>query len=75
MAKPSIDAEFALHEFSVRYRAGLALKQADWEKSLETIRGAVREQYEHEQEARHDQPIEPPSAGTERQVEDPDAGR
>jgi hypothetical protein len=75
MAKPSIDAEFALHEFSVRYRDGLAQKQADWEKSLDTVRRAVREQYEHEQEARRDQSVEPPSAGSERQVEDPEAGR
>lgn len=75
MAKLPIDAEFALHEFSVRYRAGLAQKQADWEKSLGTVRGAVKEQYEQEQEAHRDQPVEPPIAGSEHQVEDPDAGR
>ena len=75
MAKLSIDAEFALHEFSVRYRAGLAQKQDDWEKSLSTVHGAVREQFAQEKEARQDQPIEPPSAGAEHQVEDPDAGR
>jgi hypothetical protein len=75
MAKLSIDAEFALHEFSVRYRAGLAQKQDDWENSLDTVRGAVREQFEQEKEAHQNQPIEPPSAGSEHQVEDPDAGR
>lgn len=75
MAKLSIDAEFALHEFSVRYRAGLAQQHDDSAKSLDTVRGAVREQYAQEQEARHDQPIEPPSAGAGHQVEDPDAGR
>jgi hypothetical protein len=75
MAKLPIDAEFALHEFSVRYRAGLAQKQADWEKSLGTVRGAVKEQFEQEQEARHDQPVEPPSAEAGHQIEDPDEGR
>jgi hypothetical protein len=75
MAKLSTDAEFALHEFSVRYRAGLAQQQADWEKSLATVQGAVREDYAQKQEARHNQTIEPPSAGAGHQVEDPDAGR
>ena len=76
MAKPPIDEEIALHEFSVRYRAGLAQQQADWEKSLATVQGAVREEYAKEQEAQRDQPtIEPPSAEDERQGEGPEAGR
>ena len=75
MAEISQKEQLALHEFSVRYRAALAKQHAATDKSLDTVRDAVREQYEQEQEARHDQPIEPPSAGTERQVEDPDAGR
>ena len=75
MAKLPIDDEFALHEFSVRYRAGLAQQQNDWEKSLSTVLGAVREQFQQEKEARHDQPIEPPSAGAGHKVEDPAAGR
>jgi hypothetical protein len=74
MAKLPIDEEIALHEFSVRYRAGLAQQQADWEKSLATVQGAVREDYAKEQEAHRDQPtIEPPSA--EHQIEGPDEGR
>ena len=75
MAKLPIDDELALHEFSVRYRAGLAQQQADWEKSLATVQGAVREDYAKEQEARANQPIEPPSAGAEHQIEGPDEGR
>jgi hypothetical protein len=75
MPKLSTDAEFALHEFSVRYRAGLAQKQDDWEKSLSTVQDAVRDDYAREQEARSAQASQPPSAGAEHQVEDPDAGR
>ena len=75
MAELSPKDQLALHEFSVRYRAGLAAKHPVPEKSLETVRGAVKEQYEQEQEAKRDQPIEPPAAGAEHQTEDPDAGR
>ena len=78
MAKLSIDAEIALHEFSVRYRAGLAQKHAESQQSgLDSFKGAVREQYEQEQQASHDKGIEPPSTANEhqQQMEDPDAGR
>ena len=76
MAEISQKDQLALHEFSVRYRAGLAQKQADWEKSLSTVQGVVREEYEREQEAARSEPTtQPPSAGAEHQVEDPDEGR
>ena len=48
MAKLSIDEEFALHEFSVRYRAGFAKANPTPQESLDTVKDTVREQYEQE---------------------------
>ena len=49
----------ALHEFSVRYRAALAKQHQTPEQSLDTVRDAVREQYEQEQDAKRSPTIEP----------------
>jgi hypothetical protein len=76
MAALSQKDQLAFHEFSVRYRAGLAKKHAAaQQKGLDAFKGAVREQYEQEQQASHDSGIEPPSAGSEHKIEDPDEGR
>ena len=61
MAKLSTQEEIALHEFSVRYRAALAKKYPAPKSGIDTVRHAVREQYEHEQEAERTNAIEPPS--------------
>ena len=47
MPKKTTDAEAALQKLGERLRAGMAEKHPA--PSLETVRGAVREQYEHEQ--------------------------
>ncbi len=48
MAKPNIDAEIALHEFSVRYRAALAKRPGVADHIMGNVKNAVREQYEKE---------------------------
>ena len=48
MAKPKIDAEIALHEFSVRYRAALAKQPGVADHIMGAVKGAVREQYERQ---------------------------
>lgn len=69
MAKPSIDAEFALHEFSLRYRAALA--QTGGANALQSFLGTVKEQFAQEQQAH--QGIEPPSASHQHAPEEPEA--
>jgi hypothetical protein len=63
----------ALHEFSVRYRAALTKESSTPEQSLDTVRDAVREQFEQERAEQRSQPIEPPSATREREPEAPEA--
>ena len=65
--------QLALHEFSVRYRAGLAKQHGTPEQSLDTVRDAVREQYEQERAESRDQTIEPPSPAPEREPDAPEA--
>ena len=52
MAELPQKEQLALHEFSVRYRAALAKQHMTPEQSLDTVKDAVREQYEQEQEDR-----------------------
>jgi len=52
MAKLSLNAEFALHEFSVRYRAALAKQPAVADHVMGQVKDAVREQYEQERQSR-----------------------
>ena len=72
MAELSQKDQLALHEFSVRYRAALAQKHQTPEQSLDTVRDAVREQYEQER-AKRSQTPEPPSATQEREPDAPEA--
>ena len=72
MADQTTDAGAKLQKLGQRLRAGLA-KQPVAEKSLETVRGAVREQWEKEQAAKRDlnpTPDEPKSP--QRQPEEPE---
>jgi hypothetical protein len=64
--------QLPLHEFSVRYRAALAKQHQTPEQSLDTVREAVREQYEQEQDAKRSPTIEPPEPTQEREPEEPD---
>jgi len=74
MAEISQKDQLALHEFSVRYRAGFAKANPTPQESLDTVKDAVREQYEQEMEAKRSPAIEPPEASKEpdRQPPEPD---
>jgi hypothetical protein len=72
MAELSQKDQLALHEFGVRYRAALAKQHQTPEQSLETVRDAVREQYEQEQEAKRSPSIEPPSPPKTQEPEEPE---
>jgi len=72
MSELSQKEQLALHDFSVRYRAALAKQHQTPEQSLDTVRDAVREQYEQEQEAKRSPQIEPPSPSKEREPDEPE---
>jgi len=72
MAEISQKDQLALHEFSVRYRAGFAQTNPTPEASIDTVKDAVREEYEREQQAKRSPTIEPSSPAPERQPEEPD---
>ena len=70
MAELSPKDQLALHEFSVRYRAGFAQAHPTPQSSLDIVAGAVREQYE--QEIKRSPSVEPPSPAPEREPEEPE---
>ena len=72
MAELSPKEQLALHEFSVRYRAALAQRHQTPEQSLDTVKDAVREQYEQEQDAKRGKTIEPSTPEKEREPEEPE---
>ena len=72
MAELSQEEQLALHEFSVRYRAALAKQHQTPERSLDTVKDAVREQYEQEQDAKRSPSVEPPTKEKEREPEEPE---
>lgn len=63
--------QLALHEFSVQYRAALA-KQRTPEQSLDTVKDAVRDQYEQEQQAKQSPTVEPESPSKEPEPQEPE---
>ena len=69
MAEISQKDQLALHEFSVRYRQGFAQTNPTPEASIDTVKDAVREEYEREQQAKRSPSIEPSSPAPERQKE------
>jgi hypothetical protein len=72
MAELSQRDQLALHEFSVRYRAALAKQHQTPEQSLDTVRDAVREQYEQEIDARRNPSVEPSAPTPQREPEQPE---
>lgn len=72
MAELSQKEQLALHEFSVRYREALAKQHQTPEQSLETVRDAVREQYEQEMQAKRSPSIEPPTPEKDREPDEPE---
>ena len=72
MAELSQRDQLALHEFSVRYRAAYAQQHPILQQSLDTVREAVREQYEQEQEIKRGPSAEPPEPTPEREPEEPE---
>ena len=76
MPKQNPDAELALHKLGQRIRDGWAKKHAISDKSLETVKNAVREQYEQEQEAeREKKPAPSAEKERDRQPPEPDQDR
>ena len=73
MAELSQKEQLALHEFSVRYRAALAKQHQTPEQSLETVKDAVREQYEQEMQTKRRPSIEPPTPEKDREPEEPES--
>lgn len=59
MEKRQIQIDIALHEFGQRLREGAKKLQPVQEKSLDTARAAVREEWEKEQELNHSKLLEP----------------
>jgi hypothetical protein len=76
MAKPNPDAELALHKLGQRIREGYAKKHPTPDKNLETVKDAVREQYEQEQKAeREKRPAPEAEKEQQQQPPEPDHGR
>ena len=55
-----------------RIRDGWARKHATPDKSLETVKNAVREQYEQEMDAKRTPSVEPPNPTPEREPQEPE---
>jgi hypothetical protein len=76
MAKLKPDAEIALHKLGQRIREGHARKCPTPDKSLQTVKDAVREQYEQDQEVeRGKKPAPDNEKEPERHPPEPDHGR
>jgi hypothetical protein len=74
MPKQPSDAEAALQKLGQRLRAGMAEQHPP--QNLETVRGAVRGQYEQEQEARRGKtPVADAAKGKQPQPPEPDQER
>ena len=74
MPKQNPDAELALHKLGQRIRDGFAKKHPTTDKSIQTVRDAVREQYEQEQEAEREKKPSP-DAAREQVRQPPEPGR
>jgi hypothetical protein len=72
MAELSPKDQLALHEFSVRYRAGFAKAQPTPQSSLDTVTEAVREQYKQEIEAKRSPSVEPSTREKDREPLEPE---
>ena len=72
MAELSQKDQLILHEFSVRYRAAFAKGHPTPELSVDTVKDAVREQYEQEMDAKRSPTIEPSTPTPEREPEPPE---
>jgi len=72
MAELSQKDQLILHEFSVRYRAAFAKGHPTPELSIDTVKDAVREQYEQEMDAKRSPTIEPSTPTPEREPEPPE---
>jgi hypothetical protein len=70
MAELSPQDQLALHEFSVRYRAGFAQAHPTPQSSLDIVAQAVREQYELE--TKRSPSVESPNPAPEREPEEPE---
>ncbi len=70
------DADAALQKLGQRVREGHAIKHPTPEKSIETVKDAVREQYEQEQKAEREKKPAPDAAkDRDRQPPEPEQDR
>ena len=72
MAEISQKDQLALHEFSVRYRAALAQRHLTQEQSMDTVKDAVRDQYDQEMQAKRSPTIEPSTPAREHEPPEPE---
>jgi len=75
MPNQETDAEAALKKLGQRLRAGHAKQHPVSDKSLETVRSTVREQWEQEQQVKQEKPVPPPTKGKQRKPPEPDQER
>lgn len=61
MPDQNTDADAALTKLGQRLRSGWAKKHPVSDKSLESVRDIVREQWEQEQKVKGEKPIVPPA--------------
>lgn len=72
MAEMTPKDQLALHEFSVRYRAGYAKSNPLSDLQLETIQDAIRGQYQQEQSAQQAPKPESPTPQKSPEPEEPE---
>jgi hypothetical protein len=76
MPDQNTDAEAKLKKLGHHLRLGWQKQQVTSEKSLETVRGAVREQWQKEREEKLAEPPAPDATREKgREPEEPDLGR
>ena len=73
MPDQNTDAEAALQKLGHRLRLGWAKKHPVQDKSLESVRDVVREQWEQEQQVKPEsKPMPPPDKGKQQKPPEPD---
>lgn len=76
MPDQNTDAESALRKLGQRLRQGWAKKHPTTEKTIDTIKDTVREQWEQEQQATRSQPLKPgPTKDQQKKPPEPEQER
>jgi len=76
MPNENTESQTALNKLGQRLREGWARRHPTREKDLDTVRAAVRDQWEQDQEAVRKKPAGPsPAKSPQRKPQEPDQGR